>query len=88
MSDHSPIAVRVQFQVSDDCLQNVGLGLVWLVPCVRSLTYSSEHSPIVVKVQFQVSDDCLQNVGLGVVWLVPCVRSLTYSTEGSVLGFG
>jgi hypothetical protein len=36
--------VRVQFQVSDDCLQNVGLGLVWLVPCVRSLTYSSKGS--------------------------------------------
>jgi hypothetical protein len=35
VSDHSPIVVRVQFQVSDDCLQNVALGLVWLVFCVR-----------------------------------------------------
>jgi hypothetical protein len=43
-SDHSPIVVRVQFQVSDDCLQNVELGAVWLVSCVRSLTYSSEGS--------------------------------------------
>ncbi len=77
MSDYSLVVVRVQNQVLDDCLQNVGLGLVWLGFCVRSLTYSSE---------FQVSDDCLQNVGLGVVWLVPCVRSLTYSSEGS--GFG
>jgi hypothetical protein len=26
VSDHSPIVVRVQFQVSEDCLQNVGQG--------------------------------------------------------------
>ncbi len=41
-SGSETLVARVHFQVSDDFLQNVGLGVVWLVPCVRSLTYSSE----------------------------------------------